>query len=466
MVLLSAAVALCQSPDDRLRELVARAQDAERRENLHEAERLYKEVLTIRPHWASAELNLGLVYYSQRKYREAIDVLGEALRHDGNLTSAHLFRGASYHHSGAYREAVQALDLYLKSEPESAEALSHLASAHYQLNDYARAALHYAAQLRQGNDANLYFHLAESYLQLSRQSMKRLSDDPKAKYFYLILSAEELLSAADRELAGRQIREAIALRPQAPEAQASLRRHEGGPSDDCREAPAAYADALCRARQGEFAAATKALLAAAPATEPRHTYWSFRIAKQLGQAAVNRLGSAAPGSALLLLIGAQIDEQNGNDEAAGQAYRRALETGGADLEARVRYGKFLCKLGRFDEAAPLYEQALSMEPRNPRLMALLGEMHATQGREEKALPYLRGALETVAGDSQSRLYLAQCLIRLGQTAEAVSVLEAAPDDPDGRLHYLLGTSYQKLGETEKARKALAISQERKKSVQQ
>ena len=59
-------LALCalaaQPSQDRLSLLVEQAQAAERQDKLDDAVRLYSEVLRLRPHWPSAELNLGLVY--------------------------------------------------------------------------------------------------------------------------------------------------------------------------------------------------------------------------------------------------------------------------------------------------------------------------------------------------------------------------------------------------------------------
>ena len=56
----------------------------------------------IRPGWASAELNLGLVYHSRGDYDKAIRQLTSALQHNASLDSALLFRGAAYSRTGRY----------------------------------------------------------------------------------------------------------------------------------------------------------------------------------------------------------------------------------------------------------------------------------------------------------------------------------------------------------------------------
>jgi predicted Zn-dependent protease len=131
------------------------------------------------------------------------------------------------------------------------------------------------------------------------------------------------------------------------------------------------------------------------------------------------------------------------------------------VESLIRYGKFQCKRSQFDETLDLYNRALALEPGNPRILALIGEVYATGGQPEKALSYLRDTLATAPGDVKSRIYLAQCLARMDRAAEAIAQLEAAPEDPDGRIHYVLGTLYQQRGNSEKARRAMDIFRQRK-----
>ncbi|HUS07749.1 MAG TPA: tetratricopeptide repeat protein [Bryobacteraceae bacterium] len=438
---------------DRLSLLVEQAQAAERHDRLDDAIRLYREVLRLRPHWPAAEMNLGLVYFSQKNYVGAIEQLSDALRHNPALDSAYLFRGAAYSIGGEREKAIRDLNRYLLHDRASMEALAYLAGAYYDANDFAHAALQYAEQIRIAPSENLWFQLGDCYLQMARFSMTRLSEDPQAKYYFLLLSAEELLPGDKRELAEEQVREAIRLDPQAPEAAAVLRRIAGETKQDCKEPrDPQLVRANCLAQSGDFAAATQALVVQ---PSPKATYWSFRIAKRLAQSAMEKL---APDSPLLALLRAQIFEQNGQDEEADKQYRMAM----LGVESLIRYGKFQCKRSQFNEGLDLYNRALALEPGNPRILALIGEVYATEGQPEKALSYLRDALATAPRDIKSRIYLAQCLGRMDRAAEAIAQLEAAPEDPDGRIHYVLGTLYQQGGNSEKARRAMDIFRQRKK----
>src|SRR5215208_5551071 len=99
--------------DASLRSLVQQAQRAEQQNRLSDAVALYTKVLKIRPNWASAELNLGLVYHSLGDCSSAIRVLSNALRHQPDLHSALLFRGACYQQSDRPEDAIRDLTAYL-----------------------------------------------------------------------------------------------------------------------------------------------------------------------------------------------------------------------------------------------------------------------------------------------------------------------------------------------------------------
>ena len=96
----------------------------------------------------------------------------------------------------------------------------------------------------------------------------------------------------------------------------------------------------------------------------------------------------------------------------------------------------------------------------------MGELHSLQEQPEKAVPFLEVALKANPHETQTRLYLTQSLVKLSRVSEAIKVLEAAPEDVDGRIHYLLARTYQQQGEAEKARKAMDEFRKRRKTVTQ
>ena len=60
------------------------------------------------------------------------------------------------------------------------------------------------------------------------------------------------------------------------------------------------------------------------------------------------------------------------------------------------------------------------------------------GQREAVLPLLQEVLRSHPNDAQSRLYAAEALDSLHRVADAIIMLEEAPCDHDGRIHFMLG----------------------------
>ena len=143
-----------------------------------------------------------------------------------------------------------------------------------------------------------------------------------------------------------------------------------------------------------------------------------------------------------------------------------MSSANVTAEMYVRYGQFQCKHGQLDAGLQSYEKALHIDRSTPGVMGLIGEVHVLQNRPERAVEYLRKALQANPRETQTQtLSGADALTRTGRAAEAVQILEkAAPEDPDGRIHYVLGRAYMKLGDSEKARKAMDVFRQRRGTV--
>ena len=83
---------------------------------------------------------------------------------------------------------------------------------------------------------------------------------------------------------------------------------------------------------------------------------------------------------------------------------------------------------------------------------------------EKAVPYLQHALLLQPDLAEASELLGTAYVRLGQFADAIPRLEkAAPFDHYGNVHYQLYLAYHKLGRADLARKALARSEDLRRS---
>ena len=110
------------------------------------------------------------------------------------------------------------------------------------------------------------------------------------------------------------------------------------------------------------------------------------------------------------------------------------------------------------------EKAASLDASRTKTLYLLGRLYVMNKETAKAIPFLRRALQLQPNLNEASGMLGTAYVRLGQFAEAIPRLEkAAPLDHYGNIHYQMYQAYRKLGESELAQKALARSQEIRRS---
>ena len=222
--------------------------------------------------------------------------------------------------------------------------------------------------------------------------------------------------------------------------------------------------ASCLEARDDLRGATLALLEAQPVLvrDRKSLYYAIRITTRLAEKSVARLMSLAPGSHFVAMMHALLLEQQGNDKEAGEYYQRAISLGARDPDPLIEYARFKCKQNLFQEAILLLREAVKMDPYNIRARALLGEAYVSTEQPQTALPHLQFVVNANPRDKQSRIYLARSLAGLGHLKDAVAVLEAAPSDDDGRVHYVLGSYYRQQGRQLDAARALEVFEQRRK----
>ena len=110
------------------------------------------------------------------------------------------------------------------------------------------------------------------------------------------------------------------------------------------------------------------------------------------------------------------------------------------------------------------EKAEALDPSRTKTLYLLGRLYVLDNENEKAVPFLGRALQLQPNLNEASGLLGTAYVRMGQFADAVPRLEkAAALDHFGNIHYQLFQAYRKLGETELAQKALARSQDIRRS---
>src|SRR6266567_4265571 len=176
------------------------------------------------------------------------------------------------------------------------------------------------------------------------------------------------------------------------------------------------------------------------------------------------------------------DKKNTNAEASYWLERTYQALGAesyAQLEAsfpdswrthQLRAEGFALRRDR-DDAIKEYEAALHLRPDEAELHEALGEFYLdnrsdgdAQSELEKAVPFLERALQLQPNLNEASGLLGTAYVRMGKFADAIPRLEkAAPLDHYGNVHYQLYLAYRKLGEAELAQKALARSQDIRRS---
>jgi cytochrome c-type biogenesis protein CcmH/NrfG len=145
-------------------------------------------------------------------------------------------------------------------------------------------------------------------------------------------------------------------------------------------------------------------------------------------------------------------------------HMRALQLHPDESELHEAVGELYLVNHSDAEAQTELEKALALDPSRTHSLYLLGRLYVQNRDNEKAVSYLERALRLQPDLSEANGLLGTAYVRLGQFANAVPKLEkSAPLDHYGNVHYQLYLAYSKLGQTELARKALARSQDLRRS---
>jgi tetratricopeptide (TPR) repeat protein len=155
----------------------------------------------------------------------------------------------------------------------------------------------------------------------------------------------------------------------------------------------------------------------------------------------------------------------GYPDEAVKEFQAALQRHADEPELHEALGElYLNQRGDDAAAQSELEKALALDPARTRSLYLLGRLFVQNKDNEKALPYLQRALRLRPDFMEANSLLGTVYVRTGQFAEAIpKLLNAAPSDHYGNVHYQLYIAYRKLGKIELAKKELALSQQLRRS---
>jgi tetratricopeptide (TPR) repeat protein len=194
------------------------------------------------------------------------------------------------------------------------------------------------------------------------------------------------------------------------------------------------------------------------------SYWLSRTYQALGAESYAQLEESFPNSWRAHQLRAEGFALRQDLDDALKEYQVALQLRPNEPALHEALGELYLDNHSDDEARSEFEKALAQDPSRARSLYLLGRLYVQNRENEKAVPYLERALGLQPDLSEASGLLGTAYVRLGQFANAIPKLQkAAPLDHYGNVHYQLYLAYRKLGQTELAQKALARSQDLRRS---
>ncbi len=213
-------------------------------------------------------------------------------------------------------------------------------------------------------------------------------------------------------------------------------------------------------RHYERAAESLAGMLAGPKGNVEASYWLARTYLALGADCFDHLEESFPDSWRSHQLRAEGAALRGADNDAIKEYAVAIQLKPDAAELHEALGEIFLDKKSYDEARAELEKSLTLSPSRARTLYLLGRLYLAKHETEKSVPYLKEALRHQPSMMEASGLLGTACVRLGQYASAVPELErAAPLDFYGDVHYQLSLAYRRLGKIELADKALARSEE-------
>jgi tetratricopeptide (TPR) repeat protein len=150
---------------------------------------------------------------------------------------------------------------------------------------------------------------------------------------------------------------------------------------------------------------------------------------------------------------AQLHERSGNHAAAAEQYQRALQADPNHLDALLGYARMNDRLGRAQQALPLYEEAARKHAASATAHNDWAICLTNSGKPDAAVAVMTKAVNLQPANPLYRNNLATILVRLNRGGDALQHLSAV--HPPAVAHYNLGYLFRRAGNTDAARQHFA-----------
>ncbi len=210
LVLFCLVPSILAGGQDAAQDLFKEAQAAKARGDLHEAEKKYLELIRQSPGMANAYHNLGIVYLSEHKYHDAVQVLEKAVKLAPNEPGGWFVQGLAYYELYEPRSAVSAFQTALRLNPADKNAQLYLGKAQIQMRDYEGAAQTLEKLVKSSpNDATVLYNLGVAHMKLMLEDFDRLGVVAPQSYLLSLLLAQDAETRGDDDAAARFYKEAL-----------------------------------------------------------------------------------------------------------------------------------------------------------------------------------------------------------------------------------------------------------------
>jgi tetratricopeptide (TPR) repeat protein len=364
---------------EQVQQLFEQAQKARTQGNLAEAEQKYQEVIRQAPQMANAYHNLGIVYFMQRKYPDAVSSLKRALKLKPSLSGAQVMLGLSYYELYDLDEACAALEAALKATPGDTNALLYLGKAQLQKQEYRAAQRTFEKLVElKPKDPEVLYDLSLTHMKLMLESVNRLGEAAPGSYLFSLLLAQDAEARNDDETAIKNYRDALALRGK----EEVVGIH--------------YALGSVYAKVGKYQEAEE----------------EFKKELQINpndSLALWKLGE----------LGLRTDPQG------ARGYLERAVTLNRDLpQAALAYGRLLARVGETEKAVEQFQRVVQLAPEEDSVHYHLAKAYRLLGRVEQAQAETARFQELAMKKSERKRDMARQLIDLGRT------IQEAEQEPD------------------------------------
>ncbi len=345
--------------------LYAQAKAAQQKGDNTEAIEKYRAMLKLAPHLAPAYNNLGMLYFNERDYEHAAQVLKHGLELNPDMPTASTLLGMSYHELGDDAQAEPLLEAAVRANPNDDNLQIALAHTLVDLGKYEAATPYLRSYLdRNPKDQQAWYLLGKTYLQLSEDALGKINQIDSNSVTAHIVAGEIDESMHNYDGALVEYKKATDLAPQQP----GTHEHMGNTF---------WVTGKWESAETEFNAELK--------NNPNNCTARWKLA-----------------NATL--------EANGPASDALSDVNQVIERCPKLMQAHVDRARSLIKLDRQKEALPDLLMAEQESPKEPSIHFLLSQVYKADGKTAEAQQELRTyaqlqreASEAVAGQASDAI---------------------------------------------------------------